>query len=176
MYTLTIIFLILVSFFSYYYNQKYNYSSKIEEDTNPVPIIEWTNYASNYGFSFMYPSNTKVEANGSEIKVGNIIAKIEIFNCKDPIPSYQITSTTKLYGFRAQINEAEKFAYICNNTKTACLDIEKEKNFIETNNSKITEGFFHSFISSLNINKDFDKIPCADKIEKSTSNFWSKIF
>ena len=75
------------------------------------------------------------------------------------------------------VNYSKKIAYICNNTKTACLDIEKEKNFIETNSNKITEGFFHSFISSLNISKDFDKIPCStSKDQDKNSNFWSKIF
>ena len=176
-YILSLLILILIIFFGFFYNQKNTFVGKIQDEIAPVPIIDWITYSSNYGFSFMHPSNIKVEANDSIIKVGNIITKVEIFNCKNEIPSHIITSETKLYGFRAQINESEKFAYFCNNTKTACLDIEKEKNFIETNSNKITEGFFHSFISSLNINNDFDKIPCStSKDQDKNSNFWSKIF
>ena len=59
-----------------------------------------------------------------------------------------------------EINESAKTAYICNNTNTACLDITKGQNYGGILETKITEGFFHSFISSLNLNKDFDKIAC----------------
>ena len=176
-YILGLLMLILIIFFGFFYNPKNTFVGKIQDETTPIPIIDWITYSSNYGFSFMHPSNVKVGANDTIINVGNIIAKVEILNCKEPTPTYKITSTTKLYGYPAEINEPEKIAYICNNTKTACLDIEKEKNFIETNSNKITEGFFHSFISSLNISKDFDKIPCStSKDQDKNSNFWSKIF
>jgi hypothetical protein len=152
---------ILLSFilflgYQYFKNKKtFNYQKKFEEDATPVPTTDWLSYSSSYGFSFMHPINFEIKENNKSLAVGEIIIKIEILNCENPIPLKKITNEIKFYGFPAEINETEKTAYLCNNTNTACLDISKEKE-----KTKITEGFFHSFISSLNIRKDFDKISC----------------
>lgn len=148
--------LILIVFLGYYLSHRQKYAEEASKDTIPVSIAKWTPYQTNFGFSFMYPPNLKVMANGPLIQVGDISAKIEIANCKNPVFSNKITGKVTLYGFPAQIDEPGKSAYICNNTKTACLEIEA------TNPIKFSEGFFHSFISSLNLTKDFDKIPCGE--------------
>ena len=155
-----VIILILILGYCYYNKQKNNGSEPSKEDTTPVPITNWIPYSSNYGFSFMYPANLKIEVNNDLVGVGGILVRVEKLNCKNPIPKKIIADSTKFYGFKAEINESAKTAYICNNTNTACLDITKGQNYGGILETKITEGFFHSFISSLNLNKDFDKIAC----------------
>lgn len=132
--------------------------NNIQEEKKPVPIESWNTYKSNYGFSFMHPDFFKLEDLGETIKVGGLIIKIEKLACSDK--GTNNLGGTKLYGFPAKIIESEKKALICNNKNTACLDISKDENFKETKKTKITEGFFHSFISSLNINQEFNKINC----------------
>ncbi|MEI6849451.1 MAG: hypothetical protein WCK29_00270 [archaeon] len=156
-----VIIIIIILGYSLISKSKNNYNGLPRLETLPVTTIDWMPYTSPLGFSFMYPLNFKVEESDTTLKVGGILVNIEKFNCKNPHPSKIITNKTTLYGFPAQINEAEKNAYICNNTNTACLDIEKDPNYIEIfNKTKITEGFFHSFISTLNIKDDFNKIKC----------------
>lgn len=156
-YFLILLLIILALFLGYkFLNYKESdFNKKFKEDTTPVPITDWISYVSDYGFSFMHPIDTKVEIKKDFIKVANLILKIEKLNCENGIPTKNITDDFRFYGFKAEINENKKSAYICNNTKTACLDIFKEKE-----KAKITEGFFHSFISSLNINNKFDEISC----------------
>lgn len=157
-YILIFLSIILILFLGYQFlNEKeYNFTGTFVDDTTPVPITDWVSYVNDSGFSFMHPADFKVEIKKDFIKVADLILKIEKLNCENGIPSKNIIGDFKFYGFKAEINENKKSAYICNNTKTACLDISKEK-------TKITEGFFHSFISSLNLNNKFDEIACANK-------------
>ena len=162
-YVLIIITIIIVSVlfaFLILNKSKNNYVKIQNSDSIPIPIMNWANYQSSFGFSFMYPTNLNVEASDTTMKVGGILINIEKLNCNNPAPKKMIGGDTTLYGFPAQIDEPNKTAYICNNTKTACLNIEKNSSYKEIFNTKITEGFFHLFISSLNITKDFDKISC----------------
>jgi len=148
-----IIFIVLILILGFYYSSNQKYFGVENESSIPVPITNWIPYSSTSGFSFMYPTNLKVKTNNNEIEIGEINIKIEKLNCTTKMSKKIIMSQTTLYGFKAGIDETKKTAYICNNTKTACLDIT-------TNKTRITEGFFHSFISSLNLNSDFDKIEC----------------
>lgn len=116
--------------------------------------INWTNYKlDREGISFTYPSFWKVVKNDNSLEVGAISIKIEKLACANPKPSKEFTNPIKIYGYQTQINEPNQTAYICNNKNTACLDIF-------SNNEKMTESFFHGFISTLHINKEFDEIQC----------------
>jgi hypothetical protein len=157
-YIVGLLVIILIIFLGYHYSQK----NPGKEDTTPVPIADWTPYKSASGFSFRYPTSAKLETNGNTMTVAGVSIETQILNCKNPVFTTKITSGVTLYGFPAQIDEAQKTAYICNNTKTACLNITKDPNYSGgLFQTKVTEGFFHSFISSLDISPDFNKIPCA---------------
>ena len=97
-YVVVVILLILVISLGYYFvnKSKNTYTESSSQDAISVPIIDWLPYKSPLGFSFMYPTSFKVEANDTSIKVGGIIVKVEKLNCKNPVPSNKITDKTTL--------------------------------------------------------------------------------
>lgn len=123
---------------------------------NKIPeTINWTIYSlTKEGISFTYPSFWKVERVEDILNIGSIVLKIERISCSDPKPSKAFVNPIKIYGFKTQIDESQQIAYICNNTNTACIDIS-------SNNKKMTEEFYHGFISTLHITEEFEKIQCS---------------
>lgn len=102
----------------------------------------------------MNPDNLEVKVRGDTMTVGDITVSIDRLSCKTKEPNKELVNPITIYGYKTMINEAENFAYICNKTGTACLDISSN------NKNKTTEGYFHAFVSTLNINEAFDRIEC----------------
>jgi len=118
------------------------------------PTLSWERFMTDFGFSFMHEKNLKVETKKTSLTVGDLVVKIEKLDCKDGRPSKDFAHPITIYGYKTILDEENKFAYICNNTNTACLDIYSKKE------DETTEGFFHAFISTLEINDNFNKISC----------------
>ena len=119
------------------------------------PTADWQRFDANqFGFNFMNPDNLEVKVRGDNMTVGEISVNIDRLSCIDKKPNKELINPITIYGYPTMINEAENFAYICNNTQTACLDITSNRK------SKTTEGYFHAFVSTLNINEGFDRIEC----------------
>ena len=117
---------------------------------------DWQRFDANqFGFNFMNPDNLEVKVRSDTMTVGDITVSIDRLSCKDKKPNKELINPITIYGYPTMINEAENFAYICNKTGTACLDISSN------NKNKTTEGYFHAFVSTLNINEGFDRIECS---------------
>jgi hypothetical protein len=120
------------------------------------PTSSWQEFTTGFGFSFMHDTSLEVSVKKSSLTVGDIVVKVEKLNCKNGIPNRDfVDPVTTIYGYKTIIDEENKSAYICNNSKTACLNIYSK------NEDKTTEGYFHAFMSTLKINDGFDKIPCS---------------
>ena len=156
--SLIVVLIILVLILATYFINKNQSPSKqklLIEKIIPE-TKDWHFYESHaFGFNFMNPDNLEVKVRGDTMAVGDITVAIDRLSCKDKKPNKELVNPITIYGYPTMINEAENFAYICNKTGTACLDISSN------NKNKTTEGYFHAFVSTLNINEGFDRIVCS---------------
>lgn len=131
-----------------------NAAKKVAKEEKIPDTTNWKIYENKeFGFSFERQENINIDERKNSINVDDLYISVDHLRCINPKPKYG-NLPTKLYGYDALINEKDNFAYICNNTNTACLDIKSQ------NTKQTTEGFFHAFISTIKFTEQFDKIAC----------------